>query len=70
MFCYPINNQQVFYFWIFISVASVLSADQEVSLCQRNFGLLKHLEEDAFLFSINPREASSAGFILDGIYIH
>ena len=51
-------------------MTSVLSAGQEVSLCQRNFGPLNHLEEDAFLFSTNPREASSAGFILDGTYVH
>ena len=46
-------------------MASVLSAGQEVSLCQRNSGPLNHLEEDVFLFASNPREASSAGFILD-----
>ena len=51
-------------------MASVLSAGQEVSLCQINSGLLNHLEEDVFLFVSNPREASSAGFILDGKFLH
>ena len=46
-------------------MASVLSAGQEISFCQRNSGPINHLEEDWFLFAPNPREASSAGFILD-----
>ena len=51
-------------------MASALSGDQEVSLCQINSGPLNHLEEYVFLFASNPREASSAGFILDGTYLH
>ena len=51
-------------------MASVLSADKELSLCHRNSGPLNHLEEDLFLFASNPREASSAGFIFDGTYLH
>ena len=47
-------------------MASVLSIGQEVSLYQRNSGPLNHLEEDA----LNPHVASSAGFILDGTYLH
>ena len=45
-------------------MASVLSAGQEISFCQRNSGPINHLEEDLFLFAPNPRETSSAGFIL------
>ena len=51
-------------------MASVRSAGQEVSLCQRNSGSLNHLEEDVSLFASNPRETSSAGFILNGTYLH
>ena len=51
-------------------MTSVCSAGQEVSLCQRNSGSLNHLEEDVSLFAPNPRETSSAGFILNGTYLH
>ena len=46
-------------------MASFLSAGQEISFCQRNSGPINHLEEDLFSFAPNPREASSAGLILD-----
>ena len=51
-------------------MASVISAGQEISLCQRNSGPLNQLGEDVFLFAFNPREASSAGFISHGTYLH
>ena len=46
-------------------MASFLSAGQGISFCQRNSGPINHLEEDLFSFAPNPREASSAGLILD-----
>ena len=46
-------------------MASFLSAGQGISFCQRNSGPINHLEEDLVSFAPNPREASSAGLILD-----